>query len=92
MWQKRPFTAAGVLLTIVGIVVLFLGRKPGFDHALLFTFPLCGLIWEWPPSASDASELLQFAAMLGHWPMIGWWIDRRRSRRASWPNDIAAAQ
>ena len=93
MWRKRPFTATGVLTTIVGILVLMLDWRPGFSHgvawigaspaALLFTFPLCGLVWEWPPKPSSASSILLFVAILAHWPLIGFWADRRVSRRES---------
>lgn len=92
MWRIRPFTAAGVALTILGILVLiFDWSRPysfGIDwgiavssHALLCTFPICGLIWEWPPKPPSASSIALFAAILAHWPFIGVWMDRHLERR-----------
>jgi len=99
-WRRSPssrrFVSIGVALTFLGVFVALANHQFVVSHGvaywvgsgsgLYYSFPLCGLVWPWPPVPQDGATLALFICMLAHWPFVGWALDcwvRWRLRIAS---------
>ena len=89
MWRNASFMIVGVVLTLLGVIVLgfhwMLMYATGVvthTGTLLWSFPLCGLFWDWPPDPASFSFILLIVCVGGHWVGIGWALDQlvRRQR------------